>query len=144
MPGFTNLQGITGELVVTSVFVDMRSYSSLRCWPNIFSINGNGNMTSLDGLKNLAVPIATTTAPLGMASLRIYDNPLLKTAGAFAPLALLLGCVGTGANSTGLAYIRDLSVQVADCPPAVANIGSVDQLCKFVTSPANTACPSGP
>jgi hypothetical protein len=132
-PGHRTLIQTLALYVEQTLFVDMTSFSGLQCPPNILKITDNLiSMTSLTGLERISPSD-------NLVSVRITGNPLLKTAGAFAPLNRLLGCVGIGFCATGAATITSVDVQVGECS---VEITTIDQLCAFVTSPSSTACPS--
>jgi hypothetical protein len=130
-PSFTTLRQAANFVVVDrTTFADMTSFSGLICAPGVLGISGNAQMTSLTGLEGvLASPL--------LRSVQIIGNQRLRTARAFAPLISLLGCVGSGAGSTGLPTITNVYVDVAGCPSVIQNI---DRLCAFVTSAGTTAC----
>ncbi len=131
LPGYVNLLQTSRLFLYNSRFVDLQSFSGLRCPPNSLTIYRSFKLISLEGFENVL------PAP-NLVSVSIYDNPVLKPAGAFAPLASLLGCKSTGADSTGLSSIKNVFVDVAGCPQPIRG---VDKLCQFVTSPPDTSCP---
>ncbi len=132
-PGYQSLLQTSGLLqLLDTGFTDLTSFSSLQCPPNTIDIRNNDLMTSLTGLNGLSPSD-------NLSTVTITNNALLKTAGAFAPLTRVLGCVGTGAGSTGSNFIGNVDVQVDGCPIPIT---SINQLCAYVTSPPATACPA--
>jgi hypothetical protein len=132
-PGYQSLLQTSGLLqLLDTGFTDLTSFASLQCPPNVIDIRNNDFMTSLTGLNGLSPAD-------NLFRVIITGNRLLRTAGAFAPLTRVLGCVGTGAGSTGSSLIGEVDVQVDGCPIAIT---SINQLCAYVTSPPATACPA--
>jgi hypothetical protein len=126
VPGYINLRQTSSLALSDTDFIDLQSFSSLQCAPDRLSIVGNANMTSLRGLEGIA-PAST------MSSVTIRGNGLLTSAGGFAPLASFLGC------STTLALIGSVDVQINGCATGITTVAN---LCKYVTSAPETACPS--
>jgi hypothetical protein len=79
----------------------------LQCPPNEIVVKNNRQLTSLAGLDGLS-------PSTNLTKVTIAFNDKLTTAGAFAPLIRVLGCVGSGAGATGAAQIRFVDVQVLE------------------------------
>jgi hypothetical protein len=126
VPGYTNLRQTDSLTVGDTALVDLQSFSGLQCAPDRLTIGRNANLTSLKGLEGIAPASA-------MSSVTIRDNGLLTSAGAFAPLASLLGC------STTLAVIGSVDVQINGCATPITTVAN---LCKYATSAPETICPS--
>ncbi len=130
LPGLRTLRQISSSLTIFQLaLADMTSFSGLQCPPTSIAITGNPLLTSLKGLEGMS-------ASATLQSLQISGNPLLKPAGANAPLTSVLGCFGTSGISA------TVDVEVDGCPRP---IDSTEALCVYATSPAGTAClPSPP
>jgi hypothetical protein len=95
LPGAVALRQISDNIAVgSSGFVNMSSFSGLRCPPAALTITNNDFMTSLSGLEG-------TTASADLGAIAISGNPLMKTASSFAPLKSFLGCEGSGLAAQG-------------------------------------------
>ncbi len=118
---------ITWLSVRGAALANMTAFSGLQCPPSYITITNNPLLTSLKGLEGLP-------ASSNLQAVVITGNPLVKTAGAYAPLTTVLGCNGSSGN-TATYFVH---VQIDGCP---TGISSTQALCRYATSPASTACP---
>ncbi len=127
LPGLRTLRQITYNFNLHKVaLADMTSFSGLQCPPVNLDIMNNPLLTSLKGLERMA-------ASANLQRMDIFGNPLLKAAGAYAPLTSVLGCTGSGGISA-----TTVNVIINGCPTATS---STQALCLYAISPASTACP---
>ncbi len=132
VPGYVGLRQTRVLEVTGSGFVNLASFNGLQCPPVNLVVRYNAKMVSLTGLEGIA------PSRFQLGSLVIENNALLAPARAFAPLVPLLGCKGSGVNSTASQQFQSASVKLVGCQTVITN---ADALCKFATSLPDTTCP---
>jgi hypothetical protein len=126
LPGFKNLYQVNRLVVANTLFKDLESFASLTCTTDRLEFDGNGELTSFDGLERLSTPGSPTV------QLFAPDSGPFSTAESIAPIKVFAGCYG-GGTSMG----SEVNIPVG-CGHALTTWQDV---CSFMGSPS--PCPPG-
>lgn len=134
LPGLVSLQYVGILMITRTAFVDMASFSGLKCLNQTLVLDTNAQLTTLAGLESLD----TFYSPAGTAPNLIVFGAIsnqLSSPDAFRPVIRAAGCPAAGfvIPDQQLTYI------LVDGCPETSIIQSLTQLCNYISGTA--ACP---